>query len=326
MSKEYRHLSPEERDELAHWWALGKSIRWISRRLGRSPATLSRELRRNGTPLRPRRYRPHRAQARYEARNRKRAMRRRLKTESIRKYVGILIEGGLSPEQIAGRLTKDGPGWNVSHESIYQWIYAEARHLIPHLARSHRVRHPRRWTKRSRIARIIGRIHVSERPGIANERGRYGDWEVDTIGRKLSAPALMVAVERKTRYTVLRWLPKRLASTMRTALTGSLAGFPQGMRRTLTYDNGGENADHKLTNLALGTRSYFCTPYTAQERGTVENTAGLVRRRFPKTTDFGTVTSGQVKAVQDWLNNRPRKILGYKTPAEAFRTGVALTH
>jgi IS30 family transposase len=136
---------------------------------------------------------------------------------------------------------------------------------------------------------------------------------------------VQVAVERKTRYTVLNWLPKRKAAHMRVALNRSLSRYPQGMRRTITYDNGGENADHKLTDKVLGTRSFFCTAYTAQERGTVENTAGLVRRKFPKKTSFGTVSPRQVKAVQYWLNHRPRKILGYKTPVEAFRAGVALT-
>ena len=178
---------------------------------------------------------------------------------------------------------------------------------------------------RSKKARIPGRIHVSKRPEAANERTRLGDWETDTIGRKWSKPALQIIVDRKSRYTILNWIPKKKAKFMRLALIRSLSHYPKSKRRTITYDNGGENADHMQTNAVLGTKSYFCTPYTAQERWTVENTAGLVRRRFPKDTYFGNVSRRKVKAVQYWLNHRPRKILGYKTPAEAFRSGVALT-
>lgn len=325
MPRKYGHLSAKERDELAHWRTVGKSIRWIARKLGRNPSTLSRELRRNGTPLRPRRYRPHKAQARYEARNRKRAMRPRMKSERIRHYARSLLTKGWSPEQISGIMVKECHGEKVCYETIYKWIYAVARHLIPFLPRGHQVRHPRRWTMRSRKTRIPGRIHVSMRPKVANERRRFGDWEVDTVGRRLGAPALQLAVERKTRYVVVNWLKIRTARNMDMALSRSLIRFPKGMRRTITYDNGGENANHLLTNAKLGTKSFFCTPYTAQERGTVENTGGLIRRIFPKKTDFSTVTRREVKKAQALLNHRPRKILGYRTPAEAFQTGVALT-
>jgi len=325
MANGYKHLSAEERDLLTVWKSEGESLRTIARKLGRNPGTISRELKRNAPPIRSNCYLPHKAQKRYMDRNRERAIRPKLKSERIRRYVTRLLTNGWSPELISGRMARRGSRKRISHESIYKWIYAEARHLIPLLARSHRKRHPRKWTRSSRKTRIMGRIHVSKRPVEANERRRVGDWETDTIGRRLSAPALQVIVDRKSRYTILNWIPKRNARFMRTALNRSLCRYPRSMRKTITYDNGGENAGHLQTNKVLGTKSYFCTPYTAQERGTVENTAGLVRRMFPKDTNFGTVSRREVKKVEYWLNHRPRKILDYKTPAEAFRSGVALT-
>lgn len=136
--------------------------------------------------------------------------------------------------------------------------------------------------------------------------------------------ALQLAVDRKSRYTVLNRLPRRTAAAMRTGLNRSLAHLPRSLRRTLTYDNGTENVEPLRVNAVLGTQSYFCTPYTSQERGTVENTAGLVRRFFPKRTNFDTLRHTHVKAVQRWLNHRPRRVLHFQTPAEVFRSSVAL--
>jgi len=317
MPKKYAHLTTDERDRLAVLRSHGKTIRAIARILRRNPGTISRELKRNGTPINECAYLAHKAQQRSELRRGKASRHKRIPNLWVRYYVGSSLRRGWSPELIAGRIKRIRPKETVSHEAIYQWIYKEAPQLIPFLVRSHRVRHPRRWTMRSKKTRIPGRIHVSERPLVADERKRLGDWETDTIGRKWSKPALQIIVDRKSRYTILNWIPKKKAKFMRLALTRSLSHYPKHMRRTITYDNGGENAEHMRTNAVLGTKSYFCTPYTAQERGTVENTAGLVRRRFPKDTYFGNVSHRKVKAVQYWLNHRPRKILGYKTPAEA---------
>ncbi len=324
MPKKYRHLTTEERDHLAAYRNQGKSVRAIARLMGRNPGTICRELKRNGTPIRECPYLAHRAQKRSEVRRQVASRHERIANRWARHYIVSSLRRGWSPELIAGRMKRLRPEEAVSHEAIYQWIYVEARHLISFLVRRHRVRHPRTWMRRSRKTRILGRIHVTERPKVANERRRLGDWEADTIGQRLSRPALQVVVDRRSRYSIVNWLLKRNARLMRTALNRSLIRYPAKVRRTITYDNGGENADHLISNAVLGTRSYFCTPYTAQERGTVENTAGLIRRRFPKDTNFGTVSRREVKAVQYWLNHRPRKVLGYKTPAEAFRAGVAL--
>ena len=143
---------------------------------------------------------------------------------------------------------------------------------------------------------------------------------------RASAVALQVTVERLARYTRLAALPRRGAAEMRVALTRRLRQYPRGLRRSLTYDNGPENTEHVQTNQTLGTRSYFCEPFHSWERGTVENTIGLIRRFFPKQTDLAQLSTAQIQSVERWLNHRPRKCLNFRTPAEVFKSAsVALT-
>jgi IS30 family transposase len=324
MARGYHHLSAEERDHVAVLRSRGLSLRTIARRLGRAPATLSRELRRNAPPLHPGYYLPHKAHARAEARWRAAVRRPRLRDPWVRAYVTRQLRRGWSPELIAGRLQRLRPAQAVSHEAIYQWVYAEARDLIPCLVRQHRRRKRRGYSRRHTKAHIPSRVAITERPAAATARRQLGHWEADTMVTRQGKAALQLAVDRKSRYAVLNRLPRRTAAAMRAALTRSLARFPRQVRHTITYDNGTENVEHQHVNAVLGTRSYFCTPYTSQERGTVENTAGLVRRFFPKRTNFDTLRRTDVKAVERWLNHRPRRVLHFQTPAEVFRSGVAL--
>jgi IS30 family transposase len=300
------------------------SVRAMARTLGRAPATLSRELRRNAPPLHPGYYLPHKAHARAEARWRGAVRRPRLRDPWVRAYVTRQLRRGWSPELIAGRLQRLRPAQAVSHEAIYQWVYAEARDLIPCLVRHHRRRKRRGYSRRHTQPHIPSRVPITERPAAANARRQLGHWEADTMVTRQGKAALQLAVDRKSRYAVLNRLPRRTATAMRAALNRSLARFPRQVRHTITYDNGTENVEHQHVNAVLGTRSYFCTPYTSQERGTVENTAGLVRRFFPKRTNFDTLRRTDVKAVERWLNHRPRRVLHFQTPAEVFRSGVAL--
>jgi len=324
MSRGYHHLSKEERDHVAVLRSRGLSVRAIAWTLGRAPATLSRELRRNAPPLHTGYYLPHKAQARAEARWRAAVRRPRLRDPWVRGYVTRQLRRGWSPELIAGRLHRLRPAQAVSHEAIYQWVYAEARDLIPCLVRHHRRRKRRGYSRRHTKPHIPSRVPITERPAAANARRQLGHWEADTMTTRQGLAALQLAVDRKSRYTVLNRLPRRTAPAMRAGLNRSLARFPRSVRRTLTYDNGTENVEHLRVNAVLGTRSYFCTPYTSQERGTVENTAGLVRRFFPKRTNFATLQRKDVKAVERWLNHRPRRVLHFRTPAEVFRSSVAL--
>lgn len=325
MKKPYKHLSLREREKLFGWRKEGLSLREVARRLGRDVSTLSRELKRNAPPIRKGYYLPAKAQVRANKRNTLSRTRARLKRPEIRRYVLRKLRQDLSPEQIAGRLSTEKPGLGISHEAIYQFIYAEARNLIPLLARSHRKR-LRRWhTKKHRKSHIPQRVPITQRPGIVEERRQFGHWEADTVISRLSKPALLVMVERKSRYVRLALLPQKSAGATRTAINRRLSRLPDGLRRTITYDNGSENVEHLKVNETVGTKSYFCLPFHSWEKGTVENTAGLVRRYFPKKTDFATISPEQVHRVEWRLNNRPRKCLNFRTPLEVYRSSVALT-
>ena len=289
MANPYHHLTPDERDRLAQLRSQGFGVRAIARQLHRDPGTISRELARNCPPIDRGIYRPHRAQARADECWHSVGRRRRMRRAWVRWYVARQVVRGWSPELIAGRLARLRPAWAVSHEAIYQWIYADAQQLIWRLPRRHRKRQRRGYTRKNGKSHIPGRVPIGRRPRVANARRRLGDWEADTMVSRQGKAALQIVVDRKSRYTVLNRLPARTAKAMRAALNRSLVRLPRAVRHTITYDNGLENAGHQRVNKLLGTRSYFCTPYTSQERGTVENTAGLVRRFFPKKTEFGTL-------------------------------------
>jgi IS30 family transposase len=325
MKKNYKHLCVEERDCLSVLKGKGLSLRAISLVLKRSPSTLSRELKRNAPPIRSGYYLSHRAHQRYVVRNRQRAHRLRLKTKRIRAYVRRQLKRGWSPELISGRLGYLQPKQTIGPEAIYRWVYAEATDLIPYLVRHHRKRlsfgHSRKHAKNH----IPGRVCIDKRPKIANQRKQFGHWETDTMVSRQSKVALRAVVERQSRYSKLGKLKRKTAYQMSHSLNRALCRFPQEARLSLTYDNGSENTNHLETNRVLGTKSFFCAPFHSWEKGTVENTIGLVRRHLPKKTDLAKVSLEEFKAIERWLNNRPRKCLGFKTPAEVFRRSVALT-
>lgn len=242
----------------------------------------------------------------------------RLKAPALREYVRRKLRQGWSPEQIAGCLPNDELDLLISHEAIYQWIYAENRSMIVHLTRGHRKRRSRRFRKHSRSL-IPSRVSIQERPAEVNKRQQVGHWEVDTVHSRGGEAVLAVLAERKTRYVKIQHLPLRSAKGLHLSIVRVLSQYPQHVRRSLTYDNGTENCAHLQTNVALGTQSYFCEPYHSWEKGTVENSIGLIRRYFPKGTNFTQVSNSQVQKVEKQLNSRPRKCLNYQTPAEAFR-------
>ena len=317
--KTYKHLSADERDHLAVLKSKGKSLREIARILKRSPSTFSRELKRNAAPVYTGYYLAHKAQQRAEKRNRESHQRQRLKMDVIRKYVEKHIHLGWSPEIIAGRLSLKYPELSISHEAIYQWIYKEAPHLIWDLVRAHRKRKHRGYSRKHKKSHIPARISIRERPPIILKRLQIGHWETDTISCRKSYQATQVSVERKTRYAKLAKLQTKSARAMSVALTRRLSHYPMPLRLSITYDNGPENAEHIRTNQILGTCSYFCEPFHSYERGTVENTIGLVRRLLPKKTNLAKISQDHLNKIESWLNNRPRKCLGFKTPAEVFK-------
>jgi IS30 family transposase len=324
MKPKYKHLTIEERDQLAVLRGRGLSIREIAGRLKRSHSSLVRELKRNAPPIRTGYYLAHKANKRSVERRQKAVRRKRLKTGRLRAYVARQIKRGWSPELISGRVNKFDWAENICHEAIYQWIHEDAKQYIPFLTRGHRKRQKRGYSRKHTKSHIPQRVSIEERPKSIESRRACGHWEADTIVSRASRPTLQIIVERKTRYTYLNKMLNREAATMRKAMNRSMSKLPSKWRKSITYDNGTENVEHHRVNAVLGTKSYFCHPYTSQEKGTVENMAGLVRRHYPKKTDFAKLTKEKVKTVQRWINTRPLKCLGFQTPAEVFRQGGAL--
>lgn len=312
--KNYHHLTEEERNIIVVMVNRGKSIYDIARELGRNPGTISREIKRNHGK---KRYRANLAHERSVKRHHNAHKHQRLKTNALRLEVESMLAKGWSPELIAGRLRKRTDLPSISHEAIYQWIYAGAPHLIGYLVRSHPARWPKGKSKHSRRFLIPDRISITERPSYVNERKKPGHWETDMLVGK-GRSAIQVAVERKTRFTKLKKIPSKTANTSRFALYSLLHQFPKQLKQSITYDNGLENVEHTVLNEQLGTSSFFCQPYHAWEKATVENTNGLIRRFLPKKTNFDIISDSNIQQVESWLNDRPRKCLEFNTPAESF--------
>jgi transposase, IS30 family len=327
MEKQYKHLTLSERDMITTLLAENTSLREIARILGRDVSTISRELNRNASPE-YRLYLSHRAQGRATSRRSTASRRPRLKQPEIRSYVLAQLTEGWSPEQIAGRLPLDHPGLSISPEAIYQYIYQapaqERGELIRCLRRGHRRRKPRGQGRRERKTKIPGRIPIELRPASVEGRRVFGHWEGDSLLSRNSLVALNSLVERKSRLVLLSRLPRKSAQATQQAVIARLGALPPPARRTLTLDNGTENASHQELTAHLGLRCYFARPYASWQRGTCENTNGLVRWYLPKGTDFSTISDEQLRRIETLLNNRPRKCLGFKTPLEIATRYVAL--
>jgi transposase, IS30 family len=317
--KSYKHLSLYERERIAVWKGRGLSLRDIAKKLGRCHSTLSREINRNRKPS----YWPHKAQERAMDRLMNSHKRPRLKSRVMHYEIEQMLIKGWSPELISGRIRTHRPDLpRISPEAIYQWIYADRPDLVDHMARAHRKR-KRRWKAKQNKIRIPERRSIQERPEIINERKEPGHWESDLLVGSGKA-ALQVAVERQSRLTRLEKIANKTAQASREALERMLKPMPKAWRRSITYDNGLENVEHTRLNQQLGTESWFCQPYHSWEKGQVENTNGLIRRFVPKRSNLDLLPEGKVRSVEEWLNDRPRKVLDFKTPKEVFSLGVAL--
>ena len=324
MTTPYKHLELSERTLIFWWLKDGLSLREIGRRLNRSHTTISRELNRNKWFAQG--WFPRGAQTLYRYRLEYRARRFRLKTLPIRRYVHEKLQLGWTPELIAGRLKYFDPDRYVCHESIYQYIYKQAPELIPLLARKHLKRRIKR-PYRTKPQRIKGRVPMALRPVEADNRSECGHWESDSVIGSDRKHSLNVLVDRKTRLTHITLLANKTAKETKKAIIKRLKNYPSAMKQTITYDNGTENTLHTLINKKLNTHSYFCEPYHSWEKGTVEQTNGLIRRTYPKGTDFKEITPVDINRIEKLLNNRPRKCLNFKTPYEVAREERgALTH
>jgi transposase, IS30 family len=319
-----RYLSVAEREEIAVGVAAGRSLRAIAAGLGRSASTVSREVRRNG--LRGRyRYRALAAQAQAQARAARPKTAKLAGNARLRAWVGARLEERWSPEQISVMLRREFPGdpeMRVSHETIYQSVYVQGRgalrrELAACLRTGRALRKPRRKAGERR-GRISGMVLVSERPAEADDRAVPGHWEGDLIiGARHSAIGTLV--ERSTRFVLLLHLPHgHDAASVAQAMTEAMATMPAQLRRSLTWDQGKEMAAHAQVTVDTGLEVYFCDPHSPWQRGSNENTNGLLRQYFPKGTNLAVHGKQHLDAVAAQLNARPRKTLGWKTPAQAL--------
>jgi IS30 family transposase len=335
-----RRLSFQEREEISCRRAAGEGVRAIARALGRSPSTVSRELRR-GTVRRKSGYRASVAQALADQSARRPKTRMLALDGRLREHVQNRLHAKNSPEQICRRLVllfPDDPSMRVSHETIYRSLYVQGRgglrrELVKCLRTGRALRKPRRTTERR--GRIASMVNIAQRPPEALDRAVPGHWEGDLITGAENKSAIGTLVERSTGYVMLLHLPNSHgADDVQEAMVEAMSRLPQTLRRTLTWDQGQEMANHTAIAAATQLEIFFCNPHSPWQRATNENTNGLLRQYFPKSTDLSGYHRDYLEFVAAQLNNRPRKRLGWRTPAEALDQllcdqdnppGVALT-
>ena len=317
-----RYLSLAEREEIAVGVAAGEPVRVIAARLGRSASTVSREVRRN---CGVRGYRALTAQVRAEQRARRPKTAKLAGNGELRGWVQARLEWRWSPEQISAMLKREfagRPEMQVSHEAIYQAIYVQGRgalrrELAACLRTGRALRRPRQAA--SRGGKIKDMVMISDRPAEAADRAVPGHWEGDLITGKNNKSAIGTLVERSTRFVLLLHLPaSHDAAAVAAAMTAAMATLPAQLRRSLTWDQGKEMAGHAQITLATGLNVYFCDPHSPWQRGSNENTNGLLRQYFPKGSDLSVHSREQLEAVAAELNSRPRKTLGWRSAAQAL--------
>ena len=317
-------LSLAEREEIAVGLAEGHSQRTIAQRLGRAPSTISREINRNRAIRAAWHYRGHLAQSRADRLARRPKPAKLAVNARLRERVQTDLEQRWSPQQITRRLRAefpDDPEMQVSHETIYQSLYVQGRgalrrELTSCLRTGRAIRKPRRGRA---AGRIVDKVMISERPAEVADRAVPGHWEGDLILGKHNRSAIGTLVERKTRYTLLLHLPNgHNAEAVQKAMLEAMATLPSHLWRSLTWDQGTEMAAHRQITLATNMPIYFCDPASPWQRGTNENTNGLLRQYFPKGTDLSVHTAEHLAWVSIELNGRPRMTLGWQTPAEAL--------
>ena len=324
-------LSLEEREEISRGLAASESLRTIARRIGRAPSTVCREVNANGTRRRYRALRADRA-ARRRARRPKPA--KLAQCPRLRAEVEAGLAQWWSPQQISSWLASeypDDPEMRVSHETIYMSLFVQGRgalrkELTACLRTGRAMRRPAARTKGGfGQGQITNKVMISERPAEVDDRAVPGHWEGDLLmGRRMTAIATLV--ERRTRYVMLLRLPNgNSAESVRTAIAKRIVTLPAQLRRTLTWDQGKEMAEHVRFSIDTGVDVYFCEPKSPWQRGSNENTNGLLRQYLPRTTDMSTLTQQQLDRIARSLNGRPRQTLGWMKPSEAFAEAVAMT-
>ncbi|MHC4073616.1 MAG: IS30 family transposase [Planctomycetota bacterium] len=325
-----RSLSLSEREDISRGIVAGFSFRAIAARLGRAPSTVSREIRRNGGR---RRYRANKAEQAAWDRARRPKTCKLVENRALGRIVARKLKGLWSPEQIAGWLKytyPDDENYQVSHETIYRSLFIQARgalkkELLQHLRRTRAMRRGRGHTQKTAThGRIKNTVSIRERPPSVEDRAVPGHWEGDLlIGSNNSQIATLV--ERHTRYVMLVRVKSGDSETVIDALIKQAHKLPRELYKSLTWDRGKEMADHQRFSLDTDIKVYFCDPRSPWQRGSNENTNGLLRQYFPKGMDLSNIHQNRLNAVARQLNERPRKTLDFRTPAERFSQCVAST-
>ncbi len=311
----YTHFSQEERCVLAAYLSESMSLRAIAKKLQRSVSGISMEIARSSTDGTRERYDPYAAHLGSRMKKWDANRRNPLKDEALQGYVRAQLKEGWSPEVIAGTLKKEKGEAVVSHETIYQWAYKAD--LVSELPRGKPRRHRKRWRlKAARGTQGLGMVpRIEERPAAVASRKRFGDWEGDSmLGKREKGAIVSVQQERKSRYVLFTKCRDKSASQTKKAVLRRMQKVEQPIKRTLTLDRGTENAEWTDFGLPV----FFCDPYSSWQKGSVENVIGLLRRYLPKGMDLATVTPKQLQALQNKLNHRPRKCLGFKTPHDVL--------
>jgi transposase, IS30 family len=325
-------LSLSEREEISRGLAAGWSLRAIAADLGRAPSTVSREVNANGGR------RAYRALAANRAAHRRAKRPKVCKLASCRR-LRVKVEAKLaecwSPEQISGWLARtypNDPEMQVSHETIYQSLFIQGRGALRHelhvcLRSGRAMRRSKKWTKSGHgMGKIKNMVMISDRPAEIEDRAVPGHWEGDLIfGKGLTSVGTLV--ERHSRYVMLLRLPRgHTAESVRSAVSKRIVTLPAQLRRSLTWDQGPEMSEHARFTVDTGVQVYFCDPRSPWQRGSNENTNGLIRQYLPKGTDLAVYNQRQLDAIARSLNNRPRQTLGWMSPSEVFAEAVASTH
>lgn len=316
------HLTCLERQMIEFRLKAHVGIRQIGRDLKRNHGVISYEIKRNCS--RDGTYSAVLAQDKTDRRREKRRKRKRKldMDDALRRFVISEIERGQSPDVIAGRLKTNPPPHlkdkTISHEAIYQWIQVgEGRNLgLHHHLLSGRPRRQKHRSRKKRKSHIPERISIHARPNSVDERTEVGHWETDSMVFSKQKIRLSVQYERKTRYVIIHRLSNGSAKETEQALQDSIQSFPQPIWKTITFDNGSEGATHYKLKETFNLQTYFCDPYASWQKGGVENTNKIIRRFLPRDTDMSHITIQDLYAIQQKINTTPRKILGYKTPAE----------
>lgn len=331
METSYCHLSLSERIDLYRLHSEGYSLRSIARRLGRSAATLSRELRRNGRASKAWAggYRPERAQQLAERRRRWDGRFKLARQPALRTFVLQQLQAGWSPEQIAGYLRRHARHAVLSHESIYRFVY----HRSAQKDYWHRLL-PRHKSRRGRLGQHGGspvehireRVSIRMRPATIATRRTPGHWEGDLMLFARYGQALLISHERHSRLLLVARQPNKASRTVWHQWRRQFSALPTALRRSLTLDNGTEFALHHRLHHRLGMATYFCDPHAPWQKGGIENAIGRLRRRLPRKTDLAKLNPAQLDALAAAYNHTPRKCLGFRTPAEVFCRHLHLLH